>query len=261
MIFRFHPVLAGALWASALWGASLASYADITLHGRSGIISLNRPSLGQETLYIRNQQMRRDVNHQGRALTYLYDIARRELVVIDHAMRQATRQALAPAPAAARARGRNDDGVRVELSPTGEQRPLQHWACAEQRLTARMPANLGEEAATVVLEGTVWLAAKTREQAEFDRFLRALGNENFFLGAPNLAAAQTLTLSETLRRILPRGVLCAADVEMRYEGSGRLAELGRRMPTRASLAWDRFSTEAVDPTLFAIPEGYRVLGP
>ncbi len=247
-----------------LLGAPLPGQADLTLHGRSGIISMNRPSLGQETLYIRNQQLRRDLNHQGRGLTYLYDLGSREIVVIDHLMRQATRQAMAPPPppsGPARGRARQDDGIQLDLKASGERRPLQGWQCAEQHLTARVPATLGQESATVVLEGTLWLAAKTREQAEFDRFLRALGNEDFFMGAPNLAGAQTLAINETLRRVLPRGVLCAADIEVRYEGGGRLAELGSRMATRVSLAWDRFSSEAVDASLFAIPAGYRVIGP
>jgi|GEM_PF-785111 len=247
----------------ALLASSLPALADLTLHGRSGIISMNRPSLGQETLYIRNQQLRRDINYQGRAFTYLYDIASREIVAIDHFMRQATRHAMAPATPATgqRERKRADDGVRVELNATGERRPLQGWQCAEQRLTARVPASLGEESTTVVLEGTLWLAAKTREQSEFDRFLRALGNDDFFMGAPNLASAQSQAMNETLRRILPRGVLCAVDVEVRYEGGGRLAELGSRMATRVSLAWDRYSTDRIDAAPFAIPEGYRVIGP
>ena len=63
---------------------------------------------------------------------------------------------------------------------------------------------------------------------------------------------------EVVRRLAPLGLLCSADLETRYDGTGRLAELSRKMNSRISVQYERYSTEVLDPGLFAVPAGYRV---
>jgi hypothetical protein len=84
------------------------------------------------------------------------------------------------------------------------------------------------------------------------------------MGIPALASkspAQAKGLSEVVKRLAPLGLLCAVDVETRYEGTGRMAELSRKMASRIAVTYEKYSTDPLKPEVFDIPEGYQVVRP
>jgi hypothetical protein len=123
-----------------------------------------------------------------------------------------------------------------------------------------MPAELGPEKVIVRLEGKVWLARNTREHKDLQAFFKAMDSPDFLMGIPTLAKsspAQTRALGEVLRRLFNQGMVCAIDVELKYEGGGRMAELARRMGSRLNLVYDNATTEPVPDEFFMVPPGYR----
>jgi len=242
---------------------ALPAYADLSLIGRSTVQAMGMQGIGREGLWLRNTQIRRDLIDRGKAYTHLYDLTTREISVIDHSQRQARVYAMADLREQGGARASASD-LQLKITPTGRRQALQDWNCAEHTLEVAMPAQLGEERVSFEITGQVWLARNTPEQKEIAAFIKAAENPNFFMAIPALARSspeQARGISEVVRRLAPLGLLCAANLETRYQGTGRLAELSRKMNSRISVQYEQYSTQALNDELFRIPQGYRVIRP
>lgn len=253
-----NPYRCLLFWVSAC--LAMPAAADLTMTGRSSVAAIGMPSISQEKLLLKKNHLRRDLVDRGRAYSYVFDLKAQEIVVLDHAFRSAEVHALA-----------NTDnpklkaqkiGIKLELAKTGKEHAIRHWKCDEHTLQSDMPTQLGNEPVTFRLSGIVWLAAKTPEQREMLALQQAAENSDYLLGLPSMAQIppdQTRAIGETLRQLAGKGVLCGLDVETRYEGSGRMAELARKMATRLRVVYDDFSTEAIDDEVFTIPKGFQVI--
>jgi hypothetical protein len=259
MTFSLIPCRrAGIALACAL--LALPAAADLTLMGRSAVASLGVPSMTQERLQLKKDHLRRDLIDRGRAYSYLFDFKAREIVVLDHAFRSAEVHSLAKVDAAKAKAPQNS--VKMTLAKTGKQHAIRHWRCDEHSLQSDMATMLGQDAATFRMAGTVWLAANTPEQKEMAGLRKAAENSDFLLGLPSLAQMpndQTRAIGDTIRQLADKGILCGMDVETRYEGSGRMVEVARKVATRFRIVYDDFSTDAVADATYAIPPGYQVI--
>lgn len=255
-VFRSLALL---LAAAVLPGAV---HADLTLAGRNTVSSLGTPAAGQESIFVKGSLARRDALERGKAHTYIYDLKARRLTVLDHSLRVAEVYPMSSLAAGAAETRVAERDLRLELKPTGRSRRLQHWTCSEHTLAVSAPATLGSEQATLIVDGSLWLTARVAEQAEVREFLRAAESPDVFLGLPSLARAspiQAATVSEIIRRVAPKGMPCAADINLRYEGSGRMVELARRFATHLGVSYETFSTRPIDDSAFDIPAGYRIV--
>jgi hypothetical protein len=237
----------------------LGAAADLTLTGRSTVMSMNMPSTSQERIYLKKSWLRRDQLDRGKAYTYIYDLNGREISALDHSLRQLQVYEMNAPANTPEARASHKD-LKLELEATGQKNTLGSWHCAEQNLQASMPAELGPEKVILRLAGKVWLARNTREQKDLQAFFKAMDSPDFLMSIPALAKsspAQTRALGEVLRRLFNQGMVCAIDVELNYEGAGRMAELARRMGTRLNLVYDNATTEPVPDQYFMVPPGYQ----
>lgn len=243
---------------AAGWAASPTASADLTLTGRSSVSSIGMPVIGKETLQIHNKQLRRDLIDRGRAYSFLYDLGKREVAVMDHALRQATIYSMPSKVNTPEARAVRKD-LKLELDKTDRKHALQEWVCEEHKLDASIPTEIGQDKAVFRLAGTVWLAAGTPEQKEMNALRRAAEAPDFLPGVPiqaKISEDQALVVAEVIRRLSGKGMLCALDVESQYEGSGRMVELARKVATRFGLTYDSYSTDKLADEAFQIPEGY-----
>lgn len=243
--------------------SALPAYADLSLLGRSTVQAMGMQGIGKEGLWLRNTQIRRDLVDRGKAYTHLYDLSTREIVIIDHSQRQAQVYAMTDLREQGGARASASD-LQLQITPTGRHRALQDWSCAEHILEVAMPAQLGEEKVSFEMTGQVWLARNTPQQKETAAFIKAAENPNFFMAIPALAKSspeQARGISEVVRRLAPLGLLCGLNLETRYQGTGRMAELSRKLNSRISVQYEQYSTQALNDELFRIPQGYRVIRP
>ena len=258
MNFSLIPCRGGIALACALLAPPVA--ADLTLIGRSAVASLGMPSMSQERLQLKKDRLRRDLIDRGRAYSYLFDFKAREIVVLDHAFRSAEVHSLAKVDAA---KGKTpQNSVKVTLAKTGKQHGIRHWKCDEHSLQSDMVTQLGTDAAVFRMVGSVWLAANTPEQREMTSLREAAGNADYLLGLPSTAQVppdQARAIGETIRQLSRKGILCGLDVQTRYEGSGRMVELARKVATRLTIAYLDFSTEKIADSAFLVPDGYRVI--
>lgn len=253
----------GAVLLTAAMAAALVTpvHADLTLNGFSQVSALNHPNRSQEALYLKKDRLRRDLTERGRSYTYLYDLKQRELTFIDHLFRQAEVRRL---EAGDQNRAPKVKDLKLELSPTGRKHELTPWVCVEHQVKASLPGSMGQEQVVVNLDGQVWLAPNTRLQRHIDPFIKSIPAQDLFIGVPTqgrTATTQVQGVGEVLRRILPKGMLCAFDLQIDYEGAGPMANLARRMSTRVSLVYENVSETVLQDELFAIPAGYQVNRP
>lgn len=231
-----------------------AVQADLTLVGRSGLTALNMPNQGREALYVKKHLMRRDLTDRGRTYSYLYDLKKRQVAIVDHFLRQVEVHELGSDKA-----GRNKN-LRLGLAATGRKHALQDWNCEEHTLDASLPAELGQEKVTVVLAGQVWLERKAVERKEIAPFVKSVEADDFFVGAATPgkpANVQAQGINEVMRQVLAKGMLCAAEIQLKYEGDGPMADLGRRMATKASIVYEAVTDEPLMDAVFDAPAGYR----
>ena len=250
-----------AILLTAAWAGIAPAHADLTLNGFSQVSALNRPNRSQEVLYLKKDRLRRDLTERGRSYTYIYDLKQRELTFIDHLFRQAEVRRLELSEQKGSAKGRQ---LKLDLTPTGRKHELIPWECVEHQIKASLPGSMGQEQVVVNLDGQVWLAPNTREQRHIDPFIKSLPAQDLFIGVPNqgrAAPTQVQGVNEVLRRILPKGMLCAFEIQVDYEGDGPMANLARRMATRVSLVYESVSEAALKDDLFEIPPGYQVNRP
>jgi hypothetical protein len=248
-----------ALLPGLAW--TLPVSADLMLSGHSVTGAANMRLTSPERIWIRKATVRRDFVDRGRAYTHLFDLARRQAVIIDHGARLAELHDLSAMQAASEASA-PAAGLKMSFRRTGQMRPLRHWKCEEHALEASMPARLGNEETVFHLNGRIWLAGRVKEQAEIKELVALAQKPDFFLGIPAVARispAQSVAISEMLRRLSPQGLLCGGEVEASYEGQGPMANLARRMPNGLSATIEDFSREPIKAETFYIPPGYQLV--
>jgi len=249
--------------ASLVLAIATPARADLSMVGRSTVNAMGMQGIGQEGLWLRKTKLRRDLVDRGKAYSHLYDLATREITIIDHSLRQATVYAMSALNQDADARF-SSKNLRLDLTPTGRRHQLQGWNCLENRLHVAMPVEIAGERVSFEMVGAIWLARNEPEQTATEAFVKAAQEPDFFMGIPALARkspAQARGMSEVVKRLAPLGLLCAVDVETRYEGAGRMAELSRKLASRIAVTYEKYSTDALKEEVFRIPEGYQVVRP
>lgn len=242
--------------------AALPARADLSMVGRSTVVGMGMQGVGQEGLWLKKTRIRRDLIDRGKAYSHLYNLDTREITVINHSLRQADVYAMNTLSREAGSAKVSAQDVTLEIAPTGQRRALQNWSCDEHRLHLSMPAEVGGEKLKFELDGQVWLARNTREQGETAAFVRAAQASDVFMSVPAMAKAspaQAQGISEAFRRIAPMGLLCSLDVSLNYEGTGRMAELSRKMASRISVNYERYGSDPLKDEYFDIPSSYRVI--
>ncbi|HOL36953.1 MAG TPA: hypothetical protein PLT38_03915, partial [Rubrivivax sp.] len=151
--------------------------------------------------------------------------------------------------------------LKLDLTVTGRRHQLQGWNCVEHKILVTMPAEVAGEKVSFEMDGTLWLAKNAPEQNETVPFVKAAQEPDFFMGIPALAKkspGQAKGMSEVVRRLAPLGLLCAVDVDTRYEGTGRMAELSKKMASRIAVTYEKYSSDPLKDEVFEVPKGYRV---
>jgi hypothetical protein len=243
----------------AVLSLSTGSRADLLLQGHSVIGSFGMPMSSQEQIWVSNTSLRRDFMDRGRAYTHLFDLAKKQAVIIDHFTRIAELHDLARLDARTEASA-PASGLKLKFEPTGNSKPLLNWSCKEQAIAASMPARLGNEETVFHLKGTVWVASGVPEEAAIKGLVNEAKKPDFFLGIPtmaNITPAHARMMSEVIRKLATKGLPCAGELEGSYEGTGPLVNLARKMPSKISVTFQKFSTDAIKPEMFMIPAGYQ----
>lgn len=251
---RKLPMLAFLAWP-------LMAHADLTLTGHSTVGSFGTTLAQEERLLIHENWLRRDFTDRGKAYSHMYDLAKRQVVIMDHSFRTVEFHDMAALNSATQVSAPAEK-LDLSVTLTGRKQKLQAWSCAEHAMSASMPALLGAEPVTFALKGTIWLASGVPEQRSVKRLVLATQDPAFFLAIPSavrIAPAQARGISEIIRRLAPKGLPCAGEFDITFEGTGPMANLARKMPAKLGIRYQAFSAEPISKDAFIIPTNYLVM--
>ena len=237
------------------------SRADLVLSGQSVTGAFGMPMTSQERVWLSDLSIRRDFTDRGRAYTHLFDLGKKQAIIIDHFTRMAEVHDLAGLESSTEASAPSE-GLKMKFEPTGNARPLQSWSCKEHDLVASIPTRLGNEEATFHLKGKIWVASGVPEQTAIKEMVGATKKKDFYLGIPALARispAYSQVMNELMRKLAPKGLPCAGELEGSYEGNGPMVNLAKKLPTKLSFNFQQFSIDPIKPEMFVVPPGYRLM--
>lgn len=242
-----------------LW--PMLAAADLTLTGHSTMGGFGASVAQEDRLLIHDTWLRRDFMDRGKAYTHMFDLAKRQVVVIDHSFRSVEIFDMAALNGATQVSAPAEK-LDMNLARTDNKRTLGGWTCVEHIVSARMPALLGVEPVTFVLNGSVWLASGVPEQAAVKALVHASKDPDFFMGLPTavkFAPTQARGINEMIRRIAPKGLMCGGEIGFTFEGDGPMANLARKMPAKLGIEYRAYSDAPISVEAFVIPAGYRVV--
>lgn len=249
-----------------LVGLALPAQADLVLRGRSSVWAMGMEGTGRETLWLAKGLARRDLSDRGRDYSQIYDFDQRQVALVDHAAHRVELHSMAALTQRAAREARGDlkytqPKLQFSLKPTGKKRKLQAWNCQENNLRVSAPAEVGNEKVEFEMRGTVWIAHKVAEQAEVTRLATALQSPDLYLDIPALGRSpeQARALAETLRRILPQGMICGLEVELQYVGTGRIAELSKKLASRLAIQFESYQRKTIPANTFSIPKDFYLI--
>jgi hypothetical protein len=119
-----NTTILGLTSAALLFAGS--AVADLTLTGRSTVMSMNMPSTSQERIYLKKSWLRRDQLDRGKAYTYIYDLNGRDISALDHSLRQLQVYEMKTLDNAPEARISQND-LKLDLKPAGLKHNLGSW--------------------------------------------------------------------------------------------------------------------------------------
>jgi len=245
----------------ALLLAAAPAAAQVTLTQKTTGTGMGQNLSGEGVQYIKGTKMRTDQTMGGRTSSIVIDAGAQQMIVIDHAKKEATivdmrkiTQDLAKIDAA---------DVKASITPTGETRQIAGASCAVHMMEVRVPSQAGGPAGdlTVVVKGPVCLAKGGPGAADYAAFYQAAAEKGLFFGDPRAAKAQpgqTKGMTEMYRQMAGTGVAYSTELEIKFEGSGMMASMmnkmgGMTMKTEVTAV----STAPIDDGMFAVPAGYK----
>ncbi len=247
----------------AIAGLALArpAAADVTIRAKTTTLTLAQTLAAETVTYVKGQFMRVDTTMNGREQITIFDVDTRKYTILNPQTHEAIVTDAASFDRNAPAAG----GPTIEMTPTGETKEVAGLTCEGYTLKVAMPMTVGEETATLTMNGPVWASKSAPGAREYAAFLRKAVTAGLILGDPRAARVQpdqARGTSALLERIGQAGVPCESDFQMSVEGQGPMAgAMGRMGGSEMKVETLLVTTDPIDPDLFAIPKGYTIKNP
>lgn len=247
--------------------ADLMFVQTMTIEGAAADM-ISSGQMPRMTMRIKGQKSRADIEVNGQTMSSIADIATKQVIVINSATRTATistPESAGPAVAAPK--------IDVTFTPTGKSQVIEGQKCEEHALTLRF--NMAEASGgqlppeamammqdvDMVMTGAIWLAPSAPGAAEYTAFNKAALSASLVAAATGMAAGKPGRGFDKLMEAAAAapGLPYLTDITMTMEGSGPMVEAMKQMgPVRLIQKITSVSTDSVDDSAFAIPEGYKI---
>lgn len=253
-----------AQWAAVLVVICAAGVArvgaDVTVRQQAGGKALGQSLSGEMVQYIKGTKMRTDQSLGGKATSTIMDVGAQQLIVLDHAKKEANVTDMAKI--AGELAKISADDIKAAVAPTAQTRKIAGSSCTVHDMRIMVPMQMGNETIQVVMSGPVCLAKGGPGAADYATFYRAASEKGMFFGDPRQARAQPGQAKGMTRMYLEmadRGVPLASDIQIKFEGGGMLAGMMSKMGgSNTTTEVLSIATDAIPDATFEIPAGYKV---
>lgn len=239
---------------------SAPAAADVTTKEKNGGSGMGGAMIsGESTKYIKGSKMRTDQTVAGKATSTIIDAGAKQMIVLDHAKREAEvydmgqlTGAMAKIPI---------EDIKASFTPTGQTRQIAGATCAVYDSKVTVPMQIGKDGLTISMVGPYCLVKNGPGHAEYAALYKAIADGGF-LGDPRSAKAQPAqakAMAEMQRKMAELGVAYATEMNIKFEGGGPMAaimaKMGGNSITSEILS---ISLDPIADSMFEVPAGYKV---
>jgi Domain of unknown function (DUF4412) len=263
-VVPWHPRTL-ALWSLGNLALCLAlaspAAADVTTKHKSSGKGMGGMMSGEMTQYVKGLKMRTDQNIGGQETTTIMDVAAKQMIVLNHAKKEATvfdmtsmSANLAKLPVSE---------IKASITPTAQTRQIAGATCTVYDVKVTAPMSMRADAGmTLVMGGPHCLVKNGPGQADYTALYRAVAKNGFFIGDPaqaNVQPAQAKAMTEMYSKMAELGVPYAAEMNITFEGSGPMAAMMSKMGGNSfGNEITSVSTAPIPDSTFEVPAGYKV---
>ena len=202
---------------------------------------------------VKGLKMRSDVKMMQQDMSVFFDAAAKQLLTVNHVTREIT----STDPAALAGNFPVAFGeAAVGMKPTGQTKEILGRACQGYTIEMTVPMSLGQEAITMRMSGTVWVADKGPGVEEYKAVTRA-ASESGFSTSFMAQGPTTKAMVEMQKAMAQAGMPLAQEFQMTMEGTGQaaaaLAQFGNMTIATTVTA---ISTDPIPDEVFSLPAGY-----
>ena len=198
-------------------------------------------------------KMRSDIKMMQQDMSIFFDASAKEVWTVNHATKEIS--STDPAALAGNFPVAFGEAV-VGMKPTGQTKEVFGRVCQGYAVEMTVPMNIGQEAITMKMSGTLWIAEKGPGVEEYKAVSKAAAESGFstsFLAQ----GPQAKGMIEMQKVIAGAGIPLAQEFQMTLEGTGpaaaAMAQFGNMTMTMTVTA---LSTDPIADEVFALPAGY-----
>ena len=233
--------------------------ADVTIKSKGGSTSPAGAASGVTTQYIKGTKVRIDqAAGQGMETTTIIDMAAHQMIVLNHASKEADVIDMNNLSASMEKAGITD--VTTSITPTTQTRQIAGQTCTVHDLKISVPMPMGQMKMMMVMSGPQCLVKNAPGQAEYLALYKAASENGGFFDAQQAkmrpAAAKAMT--DMHRKMAELGVPYATEMKVGFEGAGPMADMMKKMGNTITTEVTSVTTSPIAASVFEVPAGYKV---
>jgi hypothetical protein len=202
---------------------------------------------------IKALKMRSDIKMMQQDMSIFFDAAASQVWLANHATKELT--STDPSSLAGNFPVAFGEAV-VTMKPTGQTKELLGRACQGYAIDMTVPMTLGQEAITMRMSGTIWIADKGPGVEEYRAVSKAAAASGFSTSFM-AQGPQAKGMLEMQKAMADAGIPLAQEFQMTLEGTGQaaaaMAQFGNMTMATTVTA---LSTDPIPDDVLALPAGY-----
>jgi len=237
------------LFACSVSPASADLGMTMTMSMNAGGMSVNAT---METR-VKAMKMRSDIKMMQQDMSIFFDAAASQVFTVNHATKEIT--STDPSALAGNFPVAFGEAV-VSMKPNGQTKELLGRICQGYAVEMTVPMSVGQEAITMRMSGTLWIADKGPGVEEYRAVSKAAADSGFSTSFM-AQGPQAKGMLEMQKAMADAGIPLAQEFQMSLEGTGQaaaaLAQFGNMTMATTVTA---LSTDPIADDVFSLPAGY-----
>jgi len=237
------------LFACSVSPASADLGMTMTMSMNAGGMSVNA---NMETR-VKAMKMRSDIKMMQQDMSIFFDAAASQVFTVNHATKEIT--STDPSALAGNFPVAFGEAV-VSMKPNGQTKELLGRICQGYAVEMTVPMSVGQEAITMRMSGTLWIADKGPGVEEYRAVSKAAADSGFSTSFM-AQGPQAKGMLEMQKAMADAGIPLAQEFQMSLEGTGQaaaaLAQFGNMTMATTVTA---LSTDPIADDVFSLPAGY-----
>lgn len=237
------------LFACSVSPASADLGMTMTMSMNAGGMSVNAT---METR-VKAMKMRSDIKMMQQDMSIFFDTAASQVFTVNHATKEIT--STDPSALAGNFPVAFGEAV-VSMKPNGQTKELLGRVCQGYAVEMTVPMSVGQEAITMRMSGTLWIADKGPGVEEYRAVSKAAADSGFSTSFM-AQGPQAKGMLEMQKAMADAGIPLAQEFQMSLEGTGQaaaaLAQFGNMTMATTVTA---LSTDPIADDVFSLPAGY-----